>query len=337
VALIEVEGLTKHFSPHRLFSRGPVRTVRAVDDVSFSIAKGRTFGLVGESGCGKSTLARLLLGLIQPTGGAIRFDGRSIVGLRGRDLAAVRRQAQIIFQDPYSSLNPSFSVRTILWEAMRQTPGGSRSPRSAYLDLLNLVGLPGAVLERYPHELSGGQRQRVSIARALSVHPIFIVADEPVSALDVSLQSQIMNLLIRIQTELSLTYLVISHDLNVIRYICDDVAVMYLGKIVEQAETPVLFAAPRHPYTKGLMAAIPRPGWSVSGQRPLQGDLPDPFSPPSGCRFHPRCQWATEICRRVQPDLRILGPGHIAACHHAEELAAADTVAAGVEWQTIPG
>jgi oligopeptide/dipeptide ABC transporter ATP-binding protein len=333
VTLIEVEDLTKHFSPQRLLSRGPRRSVRAVDGVSFGIVKGRTFGLVGESGCGKSTLARLLLGLIQPSGGAIRFDGRSIVGLHGKDLAAVRRQVQIIFQDPYSSLNPSFSVRTIIWEAMRHTPGGSRSPRSAYQELLDLVGLPGTVLERYPHELSGGQRQRVSIARALSVRPTFIVADEPVSALDVSLQSQIMNLLIRIQAELSLTYLVISHDLNVIRYICDDVAVMYLGKIVEQAEAPALFAAPRHPYTKGLMAAIPRPGWSVSGQRPLQGDLPDPFLPPSGCRFHPRCPWATEICRRIQPALRILGPGHVAACHRAEEIAEGAGAASGVEQQ----
>jgi oligopeptide/dipeptide ABC transporter ATP-binding protein len=272
---------------------------------------------------------------VRPTAGEVRVDGRAVHAQRSRELAWLRRTAQIVFQDPYSSLNPAFSVRTILWEGLRQTPGGARAPRSAYVQLLDLVGLPAAMLDRYPHELSGGQRQRVSIARALSVQPRVIVADEPVSALDVSLQSQILNLLIRLQRELSLTYLIISHDLNVIRYICDEVAVMYLGRIVEHADAASLFANPRHPYTRGLLAAIPRPGWQL--RRPLEGDLPDPHAPPPGCSFHTRCQWATEICRRVQPELRILGPGHVAACHRAEEIAGAGAAVGGVEGQTTPG
>jgi len=318
--LVEVDGLSKHYRPQRLLALGERRVVRAVDGVSFSIAQGRTFGLVGESGCGKSTVARLLLRLTEPTAGTIRFDGRPTIGLRGTELAALRRKVQIIAQDPYSSLNPSFTVRTILWEGLRRTPDGRRAPRARYVDLLDMVGLPAAALDRYPHQLSGGQRQRVSIARALSVRPRFIVADEPVSALDVSLQSQILNLLIGIQQELSLTYLFISHDLNVVRYICDEVAVMYLGRIVEHAVASALFAAPRHPYTQGLMAAIPRPGWTYRRQRPLQGELPDPAAPPSGCRFHPRCPWAADVCRTVDPLLRALSDHHLVACHRAEEI-----------------
>jgi len=329
MAFIEIEHLVKHYTAQRLFGRHAPRTVRAVDDVSFSIDVGHTFGLVGESGCGKSTLARMLVGVVAPTRGDIRFEGRSIRGPRGAERAALRRQVQVVFQDPYSSLNPSFTVRTVLWEGLRQTAGGRHAPRSAYLELLDMVGLPSAVLDRYPYELSGGQRQRVSIARALSVRPRFIVADEPVSALDVSLQAQILNLLIGIQRELSLTYLVISHDLNVIRYICDEVAVMYLGKIVEQASTAALFAAPQHPYTQVLMDAAPRPGWSMAGWRPLQGELPSPFNPPPGCRFNPRCMWAQEVCRTTEPPLRILHPTHLCACHRAEEINDARVTVAG--------
>jgi oligopeptide/dipeptide ABC transporter ATP-binding protein len=326
MALVEANGLVKHFTPHRLLGGGGPG-LRAVDGVSLRIEAGRTYGLVGESGCGKSTLARLLLGLLTPTAGEVRIDDRPTTNVRGPDRALLRRTAQIIFQDPYSSLNPAFSVRTILWEGLRQTPEGKHAPRSAYLELLDLVGLPAAVLERYPHELSGGQRQRVSIARALSVRPRFIVADEPVSALDVSLQSQILNLLIRLQRELSLTYLVISHDLNVIRYICDEVAVMYLGRIVEHSPSAALFKAPRHPYTRGLLQSIPRPGWQI--RQPLQGELPDPHHPPAGCRFHPRCPWAQEICRAADPALRAIEPEHEAACHFAEQIGEQAPLAAG--------
>jgi oligopeptide/dipeptide ABC transporter ATP-binding protein len=325
MALVEADTLVKHFKPRRLLGGGGP-SLRAVDGVSLRIEAGRTFGLVGESGCGKSTLARLMLGLLAPTAGEVRIDGKPTSNLRGSERAVLRRTAQIIFQDPYSSLNPAFSVRTILWEGLRQTPDGTHAPRAAYLELLDLVGLP-AVLQRYPHELSGGQRQRVSIARALSVRPRFIVADEPVSALDVSLQSQILNLLIRLQRELSLTYLVISHDLNVIRYICDEVAVMYLGRIVEHSPGAALFKAPRHPYTRGLLQSIPRPGWQI--RQPVQGELPDPHHPPSGCRFHPRCPWAQEICRTMDPALRAIEPGHEAACHFAEQIGEQAPPAAG--------
>jgi oligopeptide transport system ATP-binding protein len=315
--LIEARGLTKHFPITRgvLVSR-QVGAVRAVDGVDFAIARGRTLGLVGESGCGKSTTGRMLIRLIEPTRGTIRFEGVPIESLAAEDLKAVRREMQIIFQDPYGALNPRMTVQDIIGEPLVVHRSGTRADQARRVrELLELVGLASYHAARYPHEFSGGQRQRIGIARALALHPKFIVCDEPVSALDVSIQAQIINLMQDLQAELELTYLFISHDLGVVKHIADRVAVMYLGQIVEIAEKQRLYAAPRHPYTQALMASIPvpRPGRRRARQV-VRGDVPSPSDPPSGCRFHTRCPYVMDVCRRIEP--RLLGaPGHAAACH----------------------
>jgi oligopeptide/dipeptide ABC transporter ATP-binding protein len=323
--LLEVRDLVKHYpGPRGIFGLGrPRGVVRAVDGVSFTVAPGGTLGLVGESGCGKSTVGRTLLRLQEPTGGRVEFDGRDVFALTAAELRALRRRMQIVFQDPYSSLNPRMTVRQTLREPLEihhLAAGADRDRRVAAL--LEEVGLDAAFADRYPHELSGGQRQRVGIARALSVEPAFIVCDEPVSALDVSVQAQVLNLLTDLQRTRRLAYLFIAHDLAVVRHIAEEVAVMYLGKIVERAPAERVYAAPRHPYTRSLLSAVPVPDPTVRKRRiVLQGDVPSPAAPPPGCPFHPRCPHPkkNERCRTEVPALRPIAPGQIAACHFAEE------------------
>jgi peptide/nickel transport system ATP-binding protein/oligopeptide transport system ATP-binding protein len=298
-------------------------TVKAVDGIDLTLPAGSTLALVGETGCGKSTVGRLILRLIEPIAGQVRFQGRDIVGFGERDLRKFRREAQIVFQDPYASLNPRMTVRQILAEplALHHIVPASRR-RERVDELLNLVGLDGRFARRYPHEFSGGQRQRIAIARALAVEPKLIVCDEPVSALDVSIRSQILNLLADLQRRLALTYLFISHDLSVVKHIASRVAVMYLGRIVEEAPVDELFANPRHPYTRALLAAIPLPRPGGRRQRPvLEGEVPSPLSPPAGCHLHPRCPYAIERCRAERP-LLIDEGGHATACHRSNELPA---------------
>jgi oligopeptide transport system ATP-binding protein len=321
-ALLEVQGLTKHFPIKKGLLSRTVGQVRAVDGVSFSIARGEVLGLVGESGCGKTTTGRCILRLIEPTAGSVRFEGREVTTLGRRDLRALRREMQIVFQDPYSSLNPRLTVGSMLGEALGiHGLARGRKARERVAELLVQVGLSPDHARRYPHEFSGGQRQRIGVARALSVNPRLIVADEPVSALDVSIQAQIINLLRDLQKNLRLTYLFVAHDLSVVEHISDRVAVMYLGRIVELAKSETLYETPRHPYTVSLLSAIPAPDPDRRRQRiVLAGDVPSPAHPPSGCRFHPRCFMAREICAREEPALRELGPGHFSACHFAEEV-----------------
>jgi peptide/nickel transport system ATP-binding protein len=317
VPLVEVSDLRKHFPVRRgLFGR-PRAFVRAVDGVSLDIHAGETLGLVGESGCGKSTLGRLILRLIEPTGGDVRFDGRSLLHLRPRDLRGVRRAMQIIFQDPYGSLNPRMRVSSIVGEGLAiHRVGTSAQRRERVRSLLELVGLPPDAAARFPHEFSGGQRQRIGIARALAVEPRFVVADEAVSALDVSIQAQILNLLQDLKQRLGLTLLFISHDLRVVEHLSDRVAIMYLGKIVEIGSRDEVYAEPRHPYTRALLAAVPVPDPRRRAERPpLGGDVPSPLSPPPGCAFHPRCPYAEELCRRVTPPLEAGRSGRAVACH----------------------
>ncbi len=313
--LVEVRGLCKYFQVRRAFSRTRYE-VKAVDRVDLEIRRGEVFGLVGESGCGKSTVGRLLLRLLLPTSGQVLFAGDDIARKRGEELATMRRRMQIVFQDPYSSLNPSFDVRGILWEGLSKVPGlGRRQAEERMLDLVSTVGLLKEHLRAHPHELSGGQRQRVGIARALSVNPQFLVADEPTSALDVSIQSQILNLFIDLQQSHGLTMLFISHDIGVVRYLCDRVAVMYLGQIVEQGPTERVLAEPRHPYTVGLLSGIPRMDQQGTRERRLlPGELPSPLALPGGCRFHPRCSQAQARCRREEPLLQDRGGRHLVAC-----------------------
>jgi oligopeptide/dipeptide ABC transporter ATP-binding protein len=328
-ALMTVTGLTKHFPVTRgIIFRRRVGLVRSVDDVSFEVTRGETLGIVGESGCGKTTTARMLTRLIEPTAGQIIFDGRDITHLSAGAMRPLRREVQMIFQDPYSSLNPRHTVGAIVGAPFRlQKVSTERGTKRSVQELLELVGLNPEHYNRYPHEFSGGQRQRIGIARTLALRPKLIVADEPVSALDVSIQAQVINLLADLQNELGLTYVIIAHDLSVIRHICDRVAVMYLGNLVELADRTDLYARPRHPYTVALLSAVPLPEpihRTADGRRDrrerirLTGDVPSPLNPPPACRFHTRCWKAQEVCRTVPPPLEELAPGHQVACHFPE-------------------
>jgi peptide/nickel transport system ATP-binding protein len=319
--LIQAEHVKKYFPIRKGVLQREVARVHAVDDVSVEVRAGETLGLVGESGCGKSTLARCLARLYELTAGTITFEGRDISGLKRRQLRPVRRELQMIFQDPYASLNPRKRVGTILADPLRIHNYGDRGKiRARVRELLNLVGLSPEHVNRYPHEFSGGQRQRIGVARALALHPKLVIADEPVSALDVSIRAQVINLLDDLQDELALTYIFIAHDLGVVRHISDRIAVMYLGKIVEISPSEELYRRPIHPYTEALLSAVPVPDPDLSARRKhivLEGDVPSPVAPPPGCRFHPRCRYATDICRKQEPPLVPYGTdGHMAACHH---------------------
>ncbi|MDA3645908.1 ABC transporter ATP-binding protein [Saccharopolyspora indica] len=325
--LVDVEDVAVHFPIKRgVVLDRTVGHVYAVDGVSLRIRRGETYGLVGESGCGKSTLGRAVLRLEKPTGGKVVFDGVDLSGMKGEPLRRMRRRMQMVFQDPLSSLDPRQSVQSLLVEGMRaHGMGTDREATDKRLrELLSAVGLPTTSLRKYPHEFSGGQRQRIGIARALSVGPELVVADEPVSALDVSVQAQVVNLLEDLQAEFGLTYLVIAHDLAVVRHIADRVGVMYLGGIVEESTSDDLYAEPLHPYSKALLSAVPVPDPTVEDEREqilLSGDLPSPANPPAGCRFHTRCPWRQpDRCDTERPALRELKPGHRVACHYAEEI-----------------
>lgn len=325
--LLNVSGLQKFFPIRRGFLRRVVGQVRAVDDVSFFIRKGETLSLVGESGCGKTTTARCILRAIRPTAGKILFRTAQgsvvdVATLSRSELQPLRRQMQMIFQDPFSSLNPRMTILDIVGEPLLVHGVRSRSERTDRVaELLRLVGLRPEYMNRFPHAFSGGQRQRIGIARALALHPSLVVADEAVSALDVSVQAQILNLLLELQEELGLTYLFVAHDLSVVKHISDRVAVMYVGKIVELADRDQLFQTPKHPYTAALLSAVPKPDPRARTQRiVLQGEVANPAAPPSGCYFHPRCQFAVERCRVEAPALQEIAPGHFVSCHRAHEL-----------------
>nr|WP_223279670.1 dipeptide ABC transporter ATP-binding protein [Streptomyces sp. SDr-06] len=321
--LLKVTGLQKHFPIRSGVLKRQTGSVKAVDGIDFDVRSGETLGVVGESGCGKSTMGRLITRLLEPTGGTVEFEGRDITHLGVRGMRPMRRDVQMIFQDPYSSLNPRHTVGGIISAPFKlQGVNPEGGIKKEVQRLLEVVGLNPEHYNRYPHEFSGGQRQRIGIARALALNPKLVVADEPVSALDVSIQAQVVNLLDDLQQELGLTYVIIAHDLSVIRHVSDRIAVMYLGKIVELADRKSLYAAPMHPYTKALMSAVPVPDPKRRGMKSerilLKGDVPSPISPPSGCRFHTRCWKATEICKTQEPVLVELKPGQRVACHHPE-------------------
>lgn len=320
--LLQVQNLTKHFpSGARRLLGGPRPVVHAVDDVTLTLQRGETLGLVGESGCGKSTVSRLMVRLLEPTGGRILFEGQDIAAMRGAELRRMRRNFQIVFQDPYSALNARFSGRDLIAEPLDIAGTDRRTRESRVRQLVGEVGLTAAHLDRYPHEFSGGQRQRLGMARALALNPRLLVLDEPVSALDVSVQAQIVNLLGDLQAEHDLTYVFVSHDLSVVRHIATRVAVMYLGQLVELADKETLFINPRHPYSQALISAVPRPRPGARRQRiVLKGDVPSPISPPAGCRFHTRCPRASDRCRSEVPRMQMSGANSF-ACHHPLEAA----------------
>ena len=324
MSLLEVEDLQVHFPVRRGLLQRTVATVKAVDGVGLKLMAGQTLGLVGESGCGKSTTARAILRLVDPTGGRVLVDGEDVASLSGSELRSARQKMQMIFQDPYASLNPRMTVLDIIAEPLR-THGRAGKDKKALIRrvgaLMERTGLSPAYMRRYPHEFSGGQRQRVGIARALALEPKLIIADEPVSALDMSIRAQIINLLVDLQKEQGIGYLFIAHDLAVVRHISDEIVVMYLGRVVERAPAERLFAAPQHPYTQALLSAIPVPDPKRERKRRrlvLTGDVPSPLAPPSGCTFHPRCPHAFDRCRTEAPQLESRGDGHEASCHLEE-------------------
>ena len=318
--LIDVRDLQMYFPVTKgIIFQSRVGEVKAIDGVSLQIMRGETLGLVGESGCGKTTFGRCILQVIKPTGGEVRFRGQDLTQLSGRAMRPLRRELQVIFQDPYGSLNPRMTVGAIVEEPLVIHKTGDHNERKSRVqELFEVVGLNPNMMDRYPHEFSGGQRQRIGIARALAVNPSFIVCDEPVSALDVSIQAQVINLLRSLQQRFDLTYLFISHDLSVVRHISDRVAVMYLGKIVEITGRDELYQDPKHPYTRALLSAVPIPDPVVEATREriiLTGDVPSPIDPPKGCSFHPRCPFVMDVCREVTPPLKLTSMGHSVACH----------------------
>jgi oligopeptide transport system ATP-binding protein len=322
--LLEVKDLKKYFPiKGGIFSK-TIGHVQAVDGISFSLFPGETVGLVGESGCGKSTAARAILRLIEPTEGEVVFEGQDIIKLGKKPMRSLRRQMQIIFQDPYASLNPRMTVASIVGEPLEiHKIAKGRQKEEIVANILEKVGLRPEHMRRYPHEFSGGQRQRIGIARALALNPKLIIGDEPVSALDVSIQAQVINLLEDLQKEFNLTYLIIAHDLSVVEHISNRVAVMYLGKIVEMASDRELYRNPSHPYTEALLSAVPRPDPTIKKQRIiLSGDVPSPINPPSGCRFHTRCLYAKADCKAVEPQLQDIGGNHYVACHYWKDVQA---------------
>jgi peptide/nickel transport system ATP-binding protein/oligopeptide transport system ATP-binding protein len=320
--LVQIKNLVTYFPVRSGLLQRTVAWVQAVDDVSFNIHAGETLGLVGESGCGKTTVGRSILRLVQPTSGSVLFDGKDVLAMRRNELKNIRRDMQIIFQDPYASLDPRVPIGESVMEGLNIHHIGTRHERrDLMIDTLRKVGLEDYHARRYPHEFSGGQRQRIGIARALALRPRFIICDEPVSALDVSIQSQVLNILKDLQADFNLTYLFIAHNLSVVEHISERVAVMYLGKIVEVTSRETLFNMPLHPYTQALMSAIPIADPTLKRQRTiLKGDVPSPLHPPSGCRFHPRCPVARENCSVDEPALREIRPGHQVACHYAEDF-----------------